>query len=165
MSRQRNEALWTGAVAALCALLLAACSSVPRQLTPPRVQLVSLSLLEASVDHQRFELMFSVENPNEFDIPIAGLEYSARLSGQGVLIGQSFEPATLPARGTETLSVELTTELVSSFASMLAVVQGPEDAIPYELNGVLRVAGGLERRVRFSHSGRVPLSSTTGARR
>lgn len=146
-------------------LALAACSSVPRQMASPRVQLVSLSLLDATVDHQRFEATFDIANPNPFDIPIAGLEFSARLSGQGVLIGESTEPVTLPAQGTETVSVEVTTEIVSSLASMLAVVQGPDNAIPYEVNGVLRIASGLERRARFSYSGRVPLSSAAGASR
>lgn len=163
--RSRRGLLRAAALVPLCALALAACGSVPRQIAPPRVQMVSVSLLEATVDHQRFEVMLDVDNPNAFDIPIDGIEFSARLSGQGVLIGRSNEPATLPGGGTEMLRVELTTELVSSFASLLSVVQGPDNAIPYELSGSLRVASGIDRRVRFSGSGQVPLRSAAGAAR
>lgn len=151
-------------VAAVCLLALGACSSVPRQIAPLQVELVSLTLLDATVDHQRFAATFEIANPNPFDIPIDGLEFSARLSGQGVLIGETFEPASLPAGATHTLRAEVTTEIVSSLASMLAVVQGPDNAIPYELNGAIRIASGLERRARFSYSGRVPLSSAGAAR-
>lgn len=161
----RRAPLRAAVLVPLCALALAACGSVPRQIAPPRVQMASVSLLEATVDHQRFEVMLDVDNPNAFDIPIDGIEFSARLSGQGVLIGESNEPATLAAGGTEMLRVELTTELVSSFASLLSVVQGPDDAIPYELNGSLKIASGIDRRVRFSYSGQVPLRSMAGAAR
>lgn len=150
-------------LAAACAA--AACSSIPRELAQPRVTMESLSLAEATVDHQRFVVVLRFDNPNPFDIPLDGLEFSARLSGQGVLIGESVEPATLPARGTETVRVEVTTEIVSSFESMLAVVRGPDNAIPYELNGTLMLASGFERRVGISASGAVPLSQTTGGER
>lgn len=164
--RARTTSRTLGLSLALAALAaLAACSSVPRQLAPPRVRMVSLSLLEATVDHQRFAVGLRVENPNAFEIPIKGIEFSARLSGQGVLIGESFEPATLPEQGTEMLDVEVTTEIVSSFASMLSVVQGPENSIPYEINGSLQLESGLDRRVPFSYSGAVPLSQATGAAR
>lgn len=165
MNERRRHIACTVLAAALVGLSVTACSSIPSRIAPPRVELVSLTLLEANVDHQRFAAELAVRNPNAFDIPIDGIDFSARLSGQGVLIGESAEATTLPAGGTERMRVEVTTELVSSLASMLAVVQGPDNAIPYELNGALRLASGIDRRVRFGYSGRVPLSSASGAAR
>lgn len=163
MNERRRHIARTLLVAPLVGL--SACSSVPRRIAAPRVELVSLTLLEANVDHQRFAALLNVSNPNPFEIPIDGVSFSARLSGQGVLIGESDEAARLPARASEQIRVEVTTELVSSLASMLAVVRGGDNAIPYELNGALRLASGIDRRVRFSYSGRVPLSSASGAAR
>lgn len=159
----RSRRKFSRAALLVAACAVAACSSIPRELAQPRVTMESLALAEATVDHQRFVVMLRFDNPNPFDIPIEAVEFSARLSGQGVLIGESAESATLPARGTETLRVEVTTEIVSSFESMLAVVRGPEDAIPYELNGRITLASGFDRRVRISASGAVPLSQATGA--
>lgn len=161
--RSRRNPGRAAVLAAVCAL--AACSSIPRDLAPPSVSMRSLSLAEATVDHQRFVILLEFDNPNPFDIPVAALEFRARLSGQGVLIGESREPVTLPARGTESVQVEVTTGIVSSFESMLAVVRGPENTIPYELNGRLTLASGFDRRVALSASGAVPLSQAAGAAR
>lgn len=163
MKRCRRTNLRAAIAVSLCLLGLAACSSIPRELASPRVQLASLELLAATRDSQRFAVTLSVDNPNAFEIPLSGVEFSARLSGQGVLIGESSEPATLPARGNEMLRVEVTTEIVSSFSSLLAVLEGPGSGMPYELNGELRLASGMDRRVRFRYSGRVPLSRADGA--
>lgn len=164
MDRRRTAGVSPVLAAAFCVLALTSCSSVPRQMAPLRVQLTSLSLLDGGVNFQRFAAVFSVDNPNAFDVPVDSFEFSARLSGQGVLIGDSSVPTTFAAGGTDTLRIEVTTEIVSSFESLLAVVQGPDNAIPYDLNGVIRIQGALERRVPFSYSGRVPLSAAAASR-
>lgn len=154
---------WLALGAAL--LALAACSSVPRTVAPPDVRLVSLSLLEATGDGQRFRVSLSIDNPNDLALPIQSLRFNARLGGEGILSGESLEPLELPARGRETVRLEIETDLVSSVSRLLAVVQGPDDGLAYELNGRLMLAGRTERSLPFSTSGTVPLTATMGGAR
>ena len=49
---------------------LVACSSLPRQLASPRVELVELRLLQASFDGQRFAVRLVLDNPNPVPIPV-----------------------------------------------------------------------------------------------
>lgn len=154
-----TTALWLTIFAALGA----GCSSLPRDIVAPRVRMIGLSVIDASGAAQRFRVTLQLENRNAFAIPIESLRFSARLAGQGVLMGDSAEPVTLPAQGNETLRVEVRTDLVSSLSSLLAVVRGPEDALPYEINGDLSVS--RSRQFPFSYRGEVPLTATLGTRR
>jgi len=148
----------------LLMLALAACSGLPRTTAPPSVRLTSLSLVEATADGQRFRLGLWFENPNAYAVPIQSMRFNVRLGGQGVMTGESRTPLTLPALGTETLRLDIETNSVSSVSSLLALVQGPDDAIRYELNGRLVLASSMERTLPFSVSGLVPLSATMSTR-
>lgn len=160
------RARWScGLVLGTALLGVCACSSVPRSVTPPQVQLVSLSLLEATADGQRFRVSLLLDNPNDVALPIRSVRFNARLAGEGILSGESLAPLELPARSRETLRLEVQTDLVSSVSRLLAVVQGPDDGLAYELNGRLMLAGRPERPMPFSTSGTVPLTATMGGAR
>jgi LEA14-like dessication related protein len=163
MSASRTTATTASALWLAALIALGGCSSLPRDIVAPRVQMIGLSVIDASGTEQRFRVTLRLQNPNAVAIPIESLRFSARLAGQGVLMGDSAAPVTLPARGTETVRVEVRTDLVSSLSSLLAVVRGPEDALPYEINGDLSV--GRSRQFPFSYRGDVPLTATLGTRR
>jgi len=156
---------WRLAAPGLFMLLvgLGGCSGLPRSIVPPDVQLVSLSLIEATTDGQRFRLGFLLRNANDFPVPVQSVRFSARLGGEGVLTGESLG-LTLPAGGEERLRVEVRTELVSSITRLLSLVQGPEDGLSYELAGRITLDGRPPRTLPFAHSGLVPLSASMGAR-
>jgi LEA14-like dessication related protein len=161
-----RNAHWRQALLLGAALLsLFGCSGVPRSVAAPEVQLVSLSLLEATADGQRCRVGLLLENPNDVALPIRSVQFNARLGGEGILSGESLVPLELPARGRETLRVEILTDLVSSVSRLLAVVQGPDDGLVYELYGRLMLAGRPERAMPFSTSGTVPLTATMGGAR
>ena len=146
------------------ALALTACNSLPRTTVAPSVRLVSLSLVEATADGQRFRLGLTLDNPNAYAVPIQSLRFNLRLGGQGIMTANSNAPLTLPALGTETLRLDVESDTVSSVSQLLALVQGPDDAIRYELNGRLVLASSMERTLPFSVSGVVPLSATMSTR-
>lgn len=159
----RSTAIRRVGLAIVLAALPYGCASTPAAVAPPDVELSSLSLVEAEGDSQRFRLTLRLHNASDVAIPIESLRFTARLAGQGLLMGQSLEPIELPARGTRSVEVDVTTELVSSVSSLLSMVRGPNDAIGYELNGAVMVSGRIERRLAFSRSGEVPLTATMGA--
>lgn len=145
-------------------MLSGACSSIPRQIAAPDLRVVALSLLDAGVDGQRFRVSLEVTNPNDFAVPVAELRFTLRLSGEGILNGLSEELRDLPARDSLTILVDVQTELVSSISRLLALAQGPDDAIAYEMNGQFALPTRAPRFLPFSVSGQVPLSASMGAR-
>lgn len=158
------RALRCAVLVSLGVLVLGACSSVPRTVAPPEVDLIGLSLLEATPDGQRFRVSLLLENPNDIPLPLQAIRFNARLGGEGILSGESLAPLELPARGRETLRLEIQTDLVSSVSRLLALVQGPGDGVPYEINGRVTLSGRTARSLPFSQSGSVPLSASMGAR-
>ena len=114
---------------ALCLCLIQACSSLPRQLAPPQVELVELRLLQASFDGQRFAVQLLLSNPNPVPIPVLFVEFNVRLAGEGLLDGRSLSPFTLPAGGSQSVDVEIFSNLVSSASRLLSLVQGPTNSL------------------------------------
>lgn len=151
--------------AGLAALALTACSSVPRSIAPPGAELVSLSLLEGTADGQRYRLGLLLQNANDVALPVRSLRFNLRLSGQGILTGESFEPFELAPGGSETITLVIQSDLVSSVSQLLSFVQGPDDRLAYELNGRLTLTGRPERSVPISMTGTVPLTATIGGAR
>lgn len=137
---------------------LQACSSLPRQLAPPRAEVVELRLLQAGFDGQRFAVRLDLFNPNPVAIPVRFVEFEVRLGGEGLLNGRSAAPFTLPAGGTEAVEVEIFSNLVSSATRLLAVVQGPTNSLEYEVQGRLTLDVRMREPLGFYHRGQVPLS-------
>src|SRR5690606_8117926 len=136
----------------------------PRALVAPEVELVGLSLLDASAASQRFRVDLSVTNPNAVAVPIERLSFSVRLAGSGVMSGGSLAPFELASGASTTLQLEVTTNLVSSLSRLVSLLQGPADAIPYDLDGLVTLSRGLNPTFPFSRRGEVPLSLPAGLR-
>jgi LEA14-like dessication related protein len=123
---------------------LAACSSLPRQLAPPQVELVELRLLQASFDGQRFAVRLLLNNPNPVPIPVRALDFDVRLAGEGLLDGRALSAFTLPARGSSSVDIEVFSNLVSN-------------GLEYEIQGELELDVSLREPIGFYHRGVVPL--------
>lgn len=153
------------ALAVLWALLavfgtvtLAGCSTVPRGLAPIRPQLLSLDMVQASFEGQRFDVELLLTNPNSADIPVRRLEFDVRLAGEGLLRGDSAVPFTLPAQGRETVELEIFSEIVSSVSRLMSLAQGPQNELNYELQGQITLDVGLRDPVPIAFRGQVPLT-------
>jgi LEA14-like dessication related protein len=148
------------AIAAVLALAggLFGCATAARNVQPLEVQLVSLALLGAGADAQRFRVGFDVRNPNALAIPVEQLGFNVRLAGSGVLQGRAVEPFTLDANATRTVQIDVEGNLVASVSRLIAMVQGPEATIPYDLDGMITLSRGFNRSLPFSHRGQVPLA-------
>lgn len=144
------------AAAAICLGLAQACSSLPRQLASPQVELVELRLVQAGFDGQRFVVRLLISNPNPLPLPVQFAEFDVRLAGEGLLDGYTRAPFTLPAGGAQTVDVEVFSNLISSATRLLALAQGPANALEYEVQGELTLDARLRDPLSFYHRGQVP---------
>ena len=151
-----------GCAAILCCVFGAGCAGVPLGADPPDVELVNLTLLESNPDSQHYALTFLITNPNPEPIPVQEVRYSVRLAGQGYLNGRSPTTVTLAGSGRQTVRVDLETDGVVSPARLSSFVQGPDNALPYELSGNLVIGGQPPRTLPFAAAGAVPFSISRG---
>lgn len=145
-------------VVAALAGWLGGCASV--RSAPAAVELVSLTLLESSPSAQRYRVRLLITNADAAPITVSRVSFRVRLGGQGYLRGESTTPLEVPAGGRETLGVDVSSEVVSSLSQLLALVQGPEHTLPYEIGGELYLAKRRGVPYSFQASGRVPLAMT-----
>jgi LEA14-like dessication related protein len=145
-------------VAAL-AVVLAACSTLGRDLQSPRLSLVGVQVLSGDMFAQRFRVRVRVENPNDLELPVRGLEYKIILMGDSFADGTSTDAFLLPARGEAEFDMLVTTNFVSSFGRLLSRVGGGKlEDIEYEITGKVFVEKGMLRKIPFSHRGTVDFS-------
>jgi LEA14-like dessication related protein len=148
----------SGFLLSLALVMLALGCSSTSTLAPPRVELTGITALSSAANNQRFRVSLLLTNPNAEPLPIEKLQFSVRLAGEGRLEGDS-GALTVAPQNTETLSVEVPGDLVSSLSRLLSLLQGPESGLPYELVGQVTLARARQNYVPFNSTGQVPLST------
>jgi hypothetical protein len=147
------------ALQALCALTVAVagCAATPPSITTPRIQVVNVRALGATARGQRFQIGLLVDNNNPEPLAIAELRFTLRLAGEGLISGKS-QPVTVPALAQQTVQVELESDTISSLSRLQGVVQGPANALPYEIFGNVVLDRTFQNLLPFTATGEVPLS-------
>lgn len=130
-----------------------------RAAEPPSVALASAELVEFSMTGQRLRLELRVRNPNGFELPVAGLEYTLAVNDKPLASGRSTRAFTLPAVGETTVPVTLEANLIESgIITGFAQVQSWREAggaeFDYALSGKLKLAD-LSAAMPFSRTGSV----------
>jgi LEA14-like dessication related protein len=140
-------------------VLLAACTSMGPKLQSPRLSLVGIQVMSTDMFAQRFKVRVLVENPNELELPVRGLEYQIILMGDSFADGTSSDVFLLPAKGEAEFDMLVTTNFMSAFGRLLSRVGGGKlENIDYEISGKLYVEKGILRKIPFSHHGTVDFS-------
>lgn len=157
--RRPRRATPIAAVLTACvAAAVAACAGGPRSAPGPAVGLAGLQMLGPTADGQRFDLALRITNAGAEPLAVASIRYSVRLGGEGYLTGRALTPVALAAGETTTVHIVSESAAVSSGSRLLAMTQGPQNALPYELTGSLVLENRPQRPLAFQASGNVPLS-------
>ncbi|HSH41588.1 MAG TPA: LEA type 2 family protein [Arenicellales bacterium] len=143
------------AVAAL-ALALAGCTALMRRPDPPRVSLTNIRLLELGLFEQRFELGLRVQNPNEFGLDLAGMDYRLEVNGESFATGVAADRVSVPASGETVIYVPVSANLLENLGHLQRWQLDPPDSLDYRLTGGVRLSD-FGFRVPFDYTGSVPL--------
>lgn len=136
-----QKPLWSRIiVAAWLAAGVAGCAGLGQPLTTPRISLSNIQMLEASGMEPAFLVQLRVQNPNDVELDIRGVECDVEINGKPFAYGMSNTPVRIQAFGSDTVPVKVYTSVIDIFRGLLSL-QGRED-LSYQVTGRVRLGGG-----------------------
>jgi LEA14-like dessication related protein len=148
------------ALVLLSAVVLAGCSQIMQHTEPPRVSLVNLSLIEATLFEQRFHLDLRLQNPNPFPLPLAGMSYAVELNDRDFAEGVSNTNVVVPAYGDSVIGVEVTSNLSALLEQIYRLQRGETPEFRYRLAGSVSLVDQAFR-LPFERTGEIRLVPET----
>ena len=142
----------------LCALavFLSSCSMMGPTLEVPRLTLVTVAMTSADIFNQQFLVRLNVENPNDRELPITGIDYKLFLEGDSFSEGTSTKPFTVPAKGDTDFDMIVRTNFVAGAGRLLSRLNG-RDQVQYVVEGKLLTGISMAKRIPFQETGTVSL--------
>lgn len=142
------------AIAAVFLAALAACSSLGPKLEAPQLSLLGIQILSADMFAQQFKVRVKVENPNDLEVAVKGLDYDIFLMGDSFAEGSSDHSFVLPKHGEAEFDMTVSTNFVSSLGRLVSRMgNGKLENVQYQVTGKLHLEKGMMRTIPFSRSG------------
>jgi LEA14-like dessication related protein len=85
--------------ALLAVAFLSACAGLAGLAQKPEVSVAGLNLVQFGLFEQRFALKLRIQNPNDVELPINGLNFEIEINGQPFIKGLSDKSVTIPRFG------------------------------------------------------------------
>jgi LEA14-like dessication related protein len=153
---------WSGLVL-LFGGWLGGCAALAPQLESPELSLLGIQMLSTDMFAQKFRVRVKVENPNDLELPVRGLDYKIILMGDSFADGESTDRFVLPAQGEAEFDMVVTTNFVSSLGRLISRVGGGKlENLDYEITGQVLLDKGFVKKIPFSHQGQVDIARVTG---
>ncbi|MGB0866423.1 MAG: LEA type 2 family protein [Granulosicoccaceae bacterium] len=132
--------------------LITGCSTLVNKLNPepPKVTLVGITPVKMEVLQQTFKLTLSLQNPNDFALPIRGMQFSAAINEDDFASGVSNKAVDLPAFGEAEMEVEVRSGLMQIIENLSKL--GNAKTLDYSLRGSVKVEG-VPVRLNFKEKG------------
>jgi len=128
------------------------------KLQAPDLALVSIGMMSADIFNQQFRVRLHVQNPNDREIPVDGIDYKLFLEGDSFAEGVSEKPFVLPALGETEFDLVVRTNFVSSIGRLVSRLNGRK-TVNYVLEGQVLTDIGMFNKIPFKETGTVDLST------
>jgi len=144
-------------VAVLGFFLLAGCAGLFKPIETPRLSLVNLQVVAATIFEQQYRIQLRIQNPNTFALSVDGLQYTIEINNQLFASGVSNRSAVIPSLDSAVLEVEAISTLMSFFRQITTLQQGKMETISYRLYGKVHLSGF--RSQSFDYKGEIQLDN------
>jgi LEA14-like dessication related protein len=142
---------------------LGGCAALAPELETPQLSLLGIQMLSTDMFAQKFRVRVKVENPNNLELPVRGLDYKIILMGDSFADGESTDRFVVPALGEAEFDMVVTTNFVSSLGRLISRVGGGKlENLDYEITGQVLLEKGFVKKIPFSHQGQVDVARATG---
>jgi LEA14-like dessication related protein len=137
-------------------LALGACATLFQKLEPPRVSLAGLEPEEFGLFEQRYLLRLRVQNANEVELPIAGMDFHLYLNDEEFASGVSDQQVTVPAFGEKLVEARVTSSLAGIIEQLRRMSRTEAQTFSYRLAGNVKL---LHRTTKypFDYRGEIDL--------
>jgi LEA14-like dessication related protein len=146
----------TAAALLALALTLCSCAAFGPKLDVPRLTLVRIAMTSADIFNQQFLVRVHVENPNDRELPIRGIDYKLFLEGDSFAEGLSNKPFTVPAMGETEFDMVVRTNFVSGIGRLMSRLNG-RDQVQYVVEGKVLTDISMAKKIPFQETGTVSL--------
>jgi LEA14-like dessication related protein len=146
----------TAAALLALALTLSSCAAFGPKLDVPRLTLVRIAMTSADIFTQQFLVRVHVENPNDRELPIRGIDYKLFLEGDSFAEGLSNKPFTVPAMGETEFDMMVRTNFVSGIGRLMSRLNG-RDQVQYVVEGKVLTDISMAKKIPFQETGTVSL--------
>ncbi len=126
----------------------------------PRIALGKVRLLDSTGLTQRLEVELLVANPNDFDIPLTGLQFVMQMNGLDFANGLSNARVTLPRLGEAVVPVTVTVSILAVLQQVRAVSEST--GLEYKITGEVFIDHALVGKVPFEKSGKLEMGGKPG---
>lgn len=142
-------------------IALTSCSGLPMgsNFIKPKVSVADIRMLDSTMFEQRFAIKLRVQNPNNFSIPVSGLNYQLSLNGTAFGSGVSNHAFNIPKNAESLVEVEATTSLPSVMKALSGWMKN-KDSLTYAILGNINV-GNSSSAIPFDYTGELNLSDFT----
>lgn len=138
----------------LLALGLGGCASWFSDDEPePQVHLVKVEVVQAKLMQQRFLLYFRVDNPNDSDLTVRGLDYRIHLGNMLLTEGEHEHWFTVGPRSSGFFKVPIRTNLWPQVKELVKLLKKPDQPVPYRLEGELETGLFIAHYVHLARNG------------
>ena len=144
--------------AVLTTVLISGCAATSELANPPRVSLADIRLAEVGLVEQRYAARLRVQNPNDAQLNVRGMEYTIYVNGRKFADGVSGRDFSVPGYSEEIIDVNLTSTVLRVFEQFRSLSHGESRIFRYRIAGSLSLAG-LRGSIPFSHEDVIDLSA------
>ncbi len=145
MARMRSVSLLVLAAA------LSGCALLVPKLQTPKLSIINIQVLKASVFEQQLRVRMHVENPNDRSLPIRGLSYTVYLGGQQFATGASDAGFVVPAFGSADFNMDVDANAAGALFTLLDRPRG--EGVDYLMKGKVELTHGWLRSIPFEERG------------
>ncbi|MCJ2372947.1 LEA type 2 family protein [Pseudomonas sp. RGM 3321] len=121
----------------------------------PEVHLLKVQVVKARLTQQDFKLYFEVENPNDSDLFVRGLNYKISLNDVVLADDQFSDWFFVDAHSRKTFVVPVRTNLWRYAKYIAQLLKKPDELVHYQLDGKLKTGIVFRHNVRIGTSGDV----------
>ena len=119
----------------------------------PAVHLVKVEVVRAKLLEQKFILHFRIDNPNDSDLTVRGIEYRIHLGDILLTEGEHEHWFTVGPKRSAYFKVPIRTNLWPKVRDLVKLLKKPEQPIPYRLEGELETGIFIAHYVHLARNG------------
>ncbi|MFP0196134.1 LEA type 2 family protein [Pseudomonas sp. PHC1] len=119
----------------------------------PAVHLVNVEVVRAKLLEQKFILHFRIDNPNDSDLTVRGLEYRIHLADLLLAEGEHEHWITVKPKSSAFYKVPIRTNLWPKVKEVVKMLKNPNQQIPYRLEGEMETGLFIAHYVHLARNG------------